>query len=102
MNSQEGIMGMITTEAFEDVELPTLVLERQEWTQSLPTEQGWYWWWNGDENSCPVAMSIFRDSAGRFFSTIGQLGLNHPIFVEDHGGWWLRLIEPETPNVSDL
>lgn len=63
-------------------------------------EQRWYWHWNGDIDCCPVPTSIFKDSAGVFFRTAGQLGCGHAVNVSDLGGWFKKMYEPETPPVN--
>jgi hypothetical protein len=66
------------------------------WVKEPPSEQGWYWWWNEDPDSLPVPVSILRSSDGDCFASKGQLGWNTYQPVEEMGGQWIRLIEPET------
>lgn len=69
------------------------------WSKELPCEQGWYWWWDEDPDGIPVPVSIMKSGTdGRYFATAGQLGWNRPQYVEDMGGQWMRLLEPETAN----
>jgi hypothetical protein len=68
------------------------------WSKELPTEQGWYWWWNEDPDSEPVPVSILKSGVdGRCFASMGQLGWTRAQNVEDMGGWWMRMVEPELP-----
>lgn len=68
------------------------------WSKSLPTEQGWYWWWNEDPDDVPVPVSILASGMdGRCFASKGQFGWTRHQYVEEMGGWWMRLIEPELP-----
>ena len=66
-------------------------------------EQCWWWWWNGDEDCCPVPVSIMHSCTGAgltdgtYFASQGQLGWNHPQDVTEMGGLWMKITEPEIP-----
>jgi len=60
-------------------------------------DQSYWWWWNGDQDSAPVPVFILRDSGGKYFATEGQFGWNRFQFVEEMGGLWLKVIEPQVP-----
>jgi hypothetical protein len=68
--------------------------------QTLPDEPEYWWWWNGDLDSLPVPVFIMRDCASRYFATAGQLGWTVSQYVEDMGGFWLRLREPDIADVE--
>lgn len=74
----------------------TLSHGSERWRKKPPVEPGWYWHWNGDNDCCPVPMSILF-SDGRPFITIGQLGITQPQWCDEYGGWWMRIREPATP-----
>ena len=58
-------------------------------------ESGEYWWWNEDEDSAPVPVTVaWSGTDDRFFAEIGQLGWNRPQEVIEMGGWW-KLIPQE-------
>lgn len=64
-------------------------------TSAPPTEQGWYWHWNGDEDSRPIPTSVlWSGSTGTCFVSRGQLGLSEAIDCDKYGGYWLKLNEP--------
>ena len=68
-----------------------------QWRKETPDEQGYWWWW--DEDGPPIPVNIFVNGTGkpRYFATIGQHGWNRAQWVEDMGGMWMRLPEPEVP-----
>lgn len=71
---------------------------QEQWTRQLPTEQGTYWWWNGDQDSSPLHMNIlYSATSGNCFASTGQYGWDTAKELECLGGWWLRLHEPEVP-----
>ena len=60
------------------------------------SEQAWYWWWNGDEDSGPVIVSVFMGGPlTPPFATAGQLGWTVAQDVPGMGGWWMKIPEPE-------
>lgn len=63
-------------------------------------EQGEWWWWNGDDDSAPVPVSILYSGFGNsYFASMGQLGWTRAQEVLDMGGWWMRILEPDQPDV---
>lgn len=75
--------------------------ELAEWSSVAPTEQAWYWHWNGDEESRPVPTSVlYSGSAQKCFVSIGQLGITDAIMCDEYGGYWMRMTEPGTYDVS--
>lgn len=74
---------------------------RHSWTKSPPTEQDWYWHWNGDADCSPLPTSVlYSGSSGKCFVSQGQLGLSHAIDCDEYGGWWLRITTPPIPDVG--
>jgi len=68
------------------------------WSKELPTDQGWYWWWNEDPDDVPIPVSILASGMdGRCFASKGQFGWTRHQYVEEMRGRWIRLIEPELP-----
>lgn len=62
-------------------------------------EQAWYWWWNGDLDSTPVPVSVlYSYTDQKYFASTGQLGWTRPQDVDEMGGWWLKIKEPEIPD----
>lgn len=72
--------------------------ERLRWIQpDAIEEQGFYWWWNGDEDAAPIPVSVMLSgTCGEYFASVGQYGWTEPQFVTDMGGWWMKLVEPST------
>lgn len=69
-----------------------------EWQRKLPDESGLWWWWNEDEDSLPIVVDIAYSGCGdNYFAMQGQHGWTRFQNVEDMGGWWRRLHEPERP-----
>ena len=61
-------------------------------------EQAWYWWWDQDPDSGPVPVSILHSgSDGKYFASVGQRGWNRAQNVEEMGGRWMLMREPELP-----
>ena len=68
------------------------------WSDKPPTEQGWYWHWNGNPEARPVPTSVlFSGSRNACFVSAGQLGLKEAVFCDQYGGYWLPLVEPDVP-----
>lgn len=71
---------------------------RPSWSKQPPTSQGWYWHWNGDEDSSPLPTSVLWSGTSRTcFVSTGQLGLFQAVDCDKYGGWWLPMITPNTP-----
>jgi hypothetical protein len=68
-----------------------------DWSKETPSESGYWWWWNEDVPPIPVNIEWDPAEGGRYFATQGQHGWNRHQYVEDMGGQWMPLIEPETP-----
>lgn len=67
-----------------------------QWRKEPPDEQCYWWWWNQDGPPVPVSI-LFSGTENRYFAAPGQHGWNRFQWVEDMGGMWMRLPEPETP-----
>ena len=62
-------------------------------------EPGWYWWWDGDVDTRPVAVSVLYSPMGDiFFATRGQLGGDRAHDLSKLQGFWQRLVEPAVPD----
>jgi hypothetical protein len=66
------------------------------WSKTCPDEQGYWWWWNEDGPPIPVSIFASGHENVRYFATVGQHGWNRAQWVEDMGGFWMRLHEPST------
>jgi len=68
-----------------------------QWTKEPPNDQGLYWWWNEDEDSAPIPVTIFYSGTdGSYFAPEGQWGWTRFQPVTEMGGVWIRLHEPST------
>ena len=68
------------------------------WTQQPPTEQGWYWNWNGDADCAPLPHSVMWGGlSGKCFVSRGQLGLTVAVDCDKYGGWWAPCEAPPIP-----
>ena len=61
------------------------------------TESGWYWLGIHDLDSAPVPVSVLTDSHGTYFASTGQLGWTRAQNVDEMGGLWMPVTEPEVP-----
>ncbi len=69
-----------------------------EWSQTPPVEQGWYWHWDGNDDSAPLPMSVlYSGFTQTCFVSMGQLGITQAVDCDKYGGWWLRIIKPDMP-----
>lgn len=57
------------------------------------------WWWDG-ESMVPVHVQ-YGPMKDKLFASSGQLGWNRSQFVEDMGGHWLPILEPQPPEVVE-
>lgn len=74
-----------------------------EWQRKLPDESGLWWWWNEDEDSLPLVVGVaYSGTSDSHFAMQGQHGWTRYQDVEEMGGWWRRLPEPEMPTQNDL
>ncbi|MFZ3286589.1 MAG: hypothetical protein WA191_07035 [Telluria sp.] len=68
---------------------------RGAWSDKSPTEQAWYWHWNGDADSRPIPTSVMYSGTGKWcFVSSGQIGLNAAVWCHEYGGYWMRMHEP--------
>lgn len=72
------------------------------WRKQPPDEQGYWWWWNEDGPPIPVSIFASGHVDPRYFATVGQHGWTRAQWVEDMGGMWMRLEEPECPGESPV
>lgn len=73
-----------------------------EWQRKLPDESGLWWWWNEDEDSLPLVVDIaYSGTSDSYFAMQGQHGWTRYQDVEEMGGWWRRLPEPERPTQNE-
>jgi hypothetical protein len=84
--------------------------KRVNWTQEPPTEQAWYWHWNGNLDDAPFIYSVMVSgtAGGRCFVQSYERASGDPQqhslwcrWCEDIGGWWLKIPPPELPEVRD-
>lgn len=75
-------------------------LEREkaiaEWTEDIPTEQSWYWHWNGNRDDSPFVYSILKSGTNDECFIQNSHWAGAP-WCKDVGGWWMRIQEPSTP-----
>jgi hypothetical protein len=75
------------------------VVEAKEWSKQIPTNQAWYWHWSGDPDCGALPTSVlYSGTTGKYFVSMGQLGLDHAIDCEEYGGYWIKMDEP---SISD-
>lgn len=69
-----------------------------EWTQDIPTKQGWYWHWYGVD-SAVFPLSVLKHGAGtqECFVSLGQAGLSRSVDCSEYGGWWKPMVFPPIP-----
>jgi hypothetical protein len=66
------------------------------WTQDAPTEQAWYWHWNGSPDASPFIYSVLVSGAnGKCF--ISNSSRSSAPWCEDVGGWWMKIEPPALP-----
>jgi len=80
------------------------------WTQKVPTEQAWYWHWNGNPDDVPFIYSVMVSGTanGRCFvqsyeRVSGDNPQQHALWCgwcEDVGGWWQKVEPPPLPRVE--
>lgn len=88
-----------TEHGFYVVEKPAL----KDWSPEPPTEQGWYWHWNGDpECNCLPTSVLFSGTSRKCFVSGGQLGLTKAVDCDEYGGYWLPMIAPNLPTGEKL
>lgn len=81
---------------------PGSALALGEWQRKLPDESGLWWWWNEDEDSLPIVVAIaYSGTSDSYFAMQGQHGWTRYQDVDEMGGWWRWLPEPERPTQND-
>lgn len=89
----EDICQSLCDEAVEDYKSSS----KDRWTTTPPTEQAWYWHWNGDHDCAPLPISVlYSGTSGKCFVSMGQLGIKHAIDCDQYGGFWMKLERPKT------
>jgi hypothetical protein len=68
-----------------------------EWKKETPDEQALWWWWNEDGPPIPVSIMASGHENVRCFASQGQYGWNRAQWVEDMGGFWMKVVEPDPP-----
>lgn len=82
--------------------VPTLLANRfggfsEVWSSEPPTEQGLYWHWSGDKGDSPYPLNVlWSDTVNRCFVSRGQYGIESAVFCEKYGGFWRKVILPDT------
>lgn len=75
-----------------------MATETSTWTKEPPTEQGWYWHWNGCLCCAPFPLSIIWSGfSQKCFVSIGNAGISRAIDCDEYGGWWMKVDEPPIP-----
>ena len=78
-----------------------IINEPAHWTQTVPTESGSYWHWNGDEDSAPIHINIMWSGTDeKCFAPMGQYGWTEVQDVDKLAGWWMLLAVPSLPVVK--
>lgn len=97
----KGIQGVSQAEIVRIIDNHTDYLPEagQKWvTAAKVDEQGEWWWWNGDQDSAPVAVSVLYSGFGdNYFASVGQLGWTRAQDVTEMGGLWRQIIQPNPP-----
>lgn len=69
-----------------------------QWTQDVPTEQGWYWHWDGVADVPFIHSVLWSGTNGKCFVS---MAFQHSApWCEDYGGWWLRIGTPALPDAA--
>jgi hypothetical protein len=80
--------------------LPRQAAVRGEWSDKPPTEQAWYWHWNGNQDDAPFPLSVlYSGTAKKCFVSMGQVD-EGAVFCDVYGGYWLRMIEPSITTMA--
>jgi len=70
------------------------------WSDTPPTEQGFYWHWSGSLDDAPVVLSVLYSGTNKqCFVSSGQYGIKNAIYCDKYGGWWAQGKPPELPEV---
>lgn len=69
------------------------------WSQQPPTEQGDYWHWTGNPDDAPFIHHVmWSGTAQKCF--ISKATISTTPFCDEYGGWWKRIVQPQTPQVG--
>ena len=69
--------------------------EHDFWSPATPKQTGWYFHWNGQENSPPIPTKVSYSQARKSSQVdAGQLGITKAISCADYGGLWAPLMIP--------
>jgi hypothetical protein len=73
-------------------------IDTSEWTADAPTEQAWYWHWNGDRGSRPFPLSVlWSGTAKKCFVSMNLTMSGQAEWCDECGGFWKRMHEPRLP-----
>lgn len=65
------------------------------WSAEPPTEQAWYWHWNGDPDSSPFPLSVlYSGTARKCFVQMDHSHSGQAEFCDTYDGYWMRMREP--------
>lgn len=74
------------------------LLRDEPWTREPPTEQGPYWYWNGDQTFEPVMLWVMLSgTSGKCFIPETTDPLTRNVDDPAWAGWWKRANVPATP-----
>lgn len=77
-------------------EIAQQVAQELVWKKEPPTEQNWYWHWNGDPDCAPLPTCVlFSGTSQKCFVSAGQLGIKEAIDCDQYGGLWAEMLTPE-------
>lgn len=73
------------------------VLElKPHWTSEPPTQQGYYWHWDGDTENAPFMLStLYSGTAKACFVSLSNPGVETVKYCKDLGGYWCEALPPE-------
>jgi len=70
-----------------------------DWTQESPTEQAWYWHWNGNTDDAPFIYSVMVSGTnGKCF--VANSSIAQAPWCAEVGGWWKKVMLPTVPNAD--
>lgn len=68
------------------------------WSDMPPTQEGFFWWWDGDEDHSPAFTDVFRNGLNIDDELICEHpGVGEDLSVVDMHGWWMELSAPVPP-----
>lgn len=71
-------------------------MTKAKWTTNVPTEQGWYWHWNGSPDDAPFVYAVLKSGTNGKCFVQGSYLPDAP-WCEDIGGRWLKIETPLLP-----